>query len=242
VVVTGGSRGIGLGIARTLARSGRDVVAVARQTSEPLRAAMEEAKSSVCGSLRFHAADLADVAALPALARELRRRHGAVEALVNNAGIGSAGLLATMRDSEIEQIIRLDVISPVLLTKYIVRGMMADGGAGRIVNISSVVALSGFKGLAAYSAAKAALIGFTRSLARELGPLDITVNAVAPGLVDTDLTRFIDEAERAQIVRRSALRRLVDVNDVAQVVEFLLGDGARHLTGLVLPVDAGATA
>jgi 3-oxoacyl-[acyl-carrier protein] reductase len=241
VVVTGGSRGIGLGIARTLARSGRNVVAVARHTSEPLRAAMEEANGSGCGSLRFHAADLADVAALPVLARELRRSCGAVEALVNNAGIGSAGLLATMRDGEIEQIIHLDLISPILLTKYIVRGMMADG-AGRIVNISSVAALSGFKGLAAYSAAKAALIGFTRSLARELGPLGITVNAVAPGLVDTDLTRFIDEAERAQIARRSALRRIVDVNDIAQAVEFLLGDGARHLTGLVLPVDAGATA
>ncbi|MGH6878102.1 MAG: SDR family NAD(P)-dependent oxidoreductase [Rhizomicrobium sp.] len=241
VIVTGGSRGIGLGIAHALARSGREVVAVARRAGEPLHAAMEDVSRSGRGALRFHAADFSDIAALPALARELRKTFGAIEALVNNAGMGSGGLLATMPDGEIEQTIRLNVAAPIIFTKYIVRGMMADGG-GRIVNISSVAALTGLKGLAAYSASKAALIGFTRSLGRELGPLGITVNAIAPGFVDTDLTRSMDAKQREQVVRRSALGRLVDASDVAHTVAFLLGDGARHLTGVVLPVDAGATA
>ena len=121
--------------------------------------------------------------------KELRDDFGAIYGLVNNAGIGTEGLLATMRNSEIEALIRLNVLSPIVLTKYVVRHMMADG-AGRIVNISSIIASTGYNGLSVYAATKAAASGFTRSLAREVGKLGITVNAIAPGFVDTELTKI----------------------------------------------------
>ena len=121
--------------------------------------------------------------------------------------------------------------------------MMADAEhRGRIVNISSVVSFTGYRGLSVYSATKAALVGFTRSLAREVGQLGINVNAVAPGFVDTDMTQELAADQRAQLVRRSPLRRLIEVDDVASAVEFLLGDASRNITGTVLTVDAGSTA
>jgi 3-oxoacyl-[acyl-carrier protein] reductase len=240
-VVTGASRGIGLAIARRLACAGHDVVAVARSAGAPLESAIAEAKKRGNGSLHFQQADLSEIEALPALARLLRRKSGPIEALVNNAGTGNAGLLATMQDGEIERMLRLNLLSPIILTRHVARGMMADGG-GRIVNVSSIVGFAGFKGMAAYAASKAGLIGFTRALAREFGPLGITVNAIAPGFVDTDLTRSMGEADRAQVTRRSALRRLAEPCDVAAAVDYLLGEGARNVTGTVLTVDAGATA
>jgi len=127
------------------------------------------------------------------------------------------------------------------MSKNVLRSMMADGG-GRIVNIASIVATTGYSGLAVYSATKASLVGFTRSLAREVGKMNVTVNAVAPGFVDTDMTQGLKDEQREQIVRRSALRRLVEVGDVASAVEFLLSDGAKNITGTVLTVDAGNTA
>src|SRR5207253_3086475 len=126
--------------------------------------------------------------------------------LINNAGLGTSGVLALMRDQQIETLVRLNTISPIILTKYVVRSMMSER-AGRIVNISSIVSSSGYSGLSAYSATKASLLGFTRSLAREVGQLGITVNAVAPGFIDTQMTRELGEGQREQIMRRSALRR-----------------------------------
>lgn len=241
VVVTGGTRGIGLGVARKLAAAGHQVIAIARSSGEPFDVAIEELRQARQGSLHFKAADLADIAALPALAKELRKEYGSLYALVNNAGLGTSGLLANMRDSQIEQLVRLNVLSPMTLTKYILRSMMADGG-GRVVNIVSIVAFTGYQGLAAYAATKAALVGFTRSLAREVGSLGITVNAVAPGFIDTEMTHALTATQREQIVRRSALRRLADIGDIANAVAFLLGDGAKNITGTVMTVDAGSTA
>jgi 3-oxoacyl-[acyl-carrier protein] reductase len=128
-----------------------------------------------------------------------------------------------------------------VLTKYAARSMMTQR-AGRIVNLASVTAITGYSGLSVYSATKASLVGFTQALARELGPLGITVNAVAPGFIKTDMTQELDAAQLDQIARRSALRRLADPLDVARSVEFLLGDGARNITGTVLTIDAGNTA
>jgi 3-oxoacyl-[acyl-carrier protein] reductase len=119
--------------------------------------------------------------------------------------------------------------------------MMADGG-GRIVNISSIIAFTGYSGLAVYAATKASLIGFTRSLAREVGRTGVNVNAVAPGFVATEMTHSLTEENRQQIARRSALKRMVDVEDVANVVDFLMGEGSRNITGTVITVDAGNTA
>ena len=146
-----------------------------------------------------------------------------------------------MPDSAIERLVRLNVTSPLTLTKYVVRSMMTQQ-EGRIVNISSVVSTTGYSGLSVYSATKASLLGFTRSLARELGPLGITVNAVAPGFVDTEMTHDLDAKQRAQISRRSALKRMPDVADIANTVDFLFSESARNITGTVLTVDAGNTA
>ncbi|MDA9435443.1 SDR family NAD(P)-dependent oxidoreductase [Bradyrhizobium sp. CCBAU 51627] len=238
VLITGGSRGIGLAIARRLAASGDyNAVAVARRESGELAAAIREAKQR----LHFRACDLAVTEATSLFARSVRDEFGPIYGLVNNAGIGTDGLLATMHNSEIETLIRLNVLSPIILTKYVARQMMADG-AGRIVNISSIVASTGYNGLSVYAASKAAMVGFTRSLAREVGRVGITVNAVAPGFVDTELTKSLDEKDRRRIVGRSALRHLPGVDDVASVVEFLLGEGGRNITGTVVTVDAGSTA
>lgn len=238
VIVTGATRGLGLGIATALAREGFHVVAIARKPSDALS---EAAASPGTGRITFAPCDLGAIDALPPLVRGIRRDHGPIFGLVNNAGIGTEGLLATMPNGRIEELLRINVQSPITLSKYVVRNMMSDR-EGRIVNVSSIVASTGYNALSVYSATKAALIGFTRSLAREVGPLGITVNAIAPGFVDTELTSNLPPAERDRIVRRSALRRLPEVADVAATVGFLLGPGGRNVTGTVVTVDAGATA
>jgi 3-oxoacyl-[acyl-carrier protein] reductase len=238
VIVTGGSRGLGLAMVRVLSSAGYNVVAVARQESAELTAAIKEASG---GSVHFRACDLAATAGISGFVKSLRREFGSFHGLVNNAGLGTGGLLASMPDAQIERLVRLNTIAPVILTKYIVRFMMADGG-GRVVNVSSIVSFTGFSGLSVYSATKSSLVGFTRSLAREVGKVGITVNAVAPGFVDTEMTESLEGAQRAKIMRRSALGRLVSVEDVANAVEFLLSDKAANITGTVLTVDAGSTA
>jgi 3-oxoacyl-[acyl-carrier protein] reductase len=237
VLVTGGSRGIGLAIATRLAGAGYNVIAVARRETEELAAAVRA--SEKC--LHFRACDLAAIDAIPAFAKLVRDEFGAIYGLVNNAGLGTEGLLATMHNSEIEALVQLNVLSPIILTKYIARHMMADG-AGRIINISSIIASTGYNGLSVYGATKAAATGFTRSLAREVGKLGITVNAVAPGFIDTELTHNLSDEGRKRIAGRSALRRLPETEDVARMVEYLLGEGGRNVTGAVFTIDAGNTA
>ena len=241
VLVTGGSRGIGLAIARRIAAAGYNVIAVARRESDGLREAIRDVTKQGAGGLHFRAFDLSEIDAIAAFVKGLRDEFGAIYGLVNNAGIGTEGLLATMHNSEIETLLRLNVLSPVILTKYVVRQMMADG-AGRIINMSSIIATTGYNGLSVYGATKAAASGFTRSLAREVGKLGITVNAIAPGFVDTELTQSLSDDQRKRIAGRSALRRLPETDDVARMVEYLLGDGGRNITGTVLTIDAGNTA
>jgi len=238
VLVTGGSRGIGLAIAERLALAGFNVIAVARRESDELRAAIGRAKQD---NLHFRPSDLSAIDALPAFVKAIRDEFGPIYGLVNNAGIGTEGLLATMHNSDIEALVRLNVLSPVVLTKYVVRHMMSDG-EGRIVNISSIIASTGYNGLSVYGATKAAATGFTRSLAREVGKVGITVNAIAPGFIETELTQGLGGEGRERIARRSALRRLPELDDVARMVEYLFGDGGRNVTGSVFTIDAGNTA
>jgi len=238
VLVTGGSRGIGLAIAERLALAGFNVIAVARRESDELRAAIGRAKQD---NLHFRPSDLSAIDALPAFVKAIRDEFGPIYGLVNNAGIGTEGLLATMHNSDIEALVRLNVLSPVVLTKYVVRHMMSDG-EGRIVNISSIIASTGYNGLSVYGATKAAATGFTRSLAREVGKVGITVNAIAPGFIETELTQGLGDEGRERIARRNALRRLPEVDDVARMVEYLFGDGGRNVTGSVFTIDAGNTA
>jgi 3-oxoacyl-[acyl-carrier protein] reductase len=241
VIVTGGSRGLGLGIAVRLATSGYSVIAVARKTSAPLTAAIEAARRGTTGALNFLACDLGEIEMIPDLVRGLRKQFGPIYGLVNNAAVGTDGVLATMHNAKIETLVRVNTLSPIVLTKYVVRQMMADGG-GRIVNVSSIIGFTGYSGLSVYGATKASMLGFTRSLAREVGRLGVNVNAVAPGFMDTEMTQGLEGEQRAKVARRSALRRLPEVDDVANAVEFLLGEGGKSITGTVLTVDAGSTA
>jgi 3-oxoacyl-[acyl-carrier protein] reductase len=241
VIVTGASRGLGLAIAAALAASGHRVLAVARSESEQLREVMAAASQAGSGAVQFHAFDLLETAAIGEFVNSLRQQAGPLFGLVNNAGIGTSGVLALMREQDIETLVRLNTLAPIVLTKYVVRSMMSER-AGRIVNVSSIVGATGYHALSVYSATKASLIGFTRSLAREVGQLGITVNAVAPGFITTEMTRELGEQQREQIIRRSALRRLPEPYDVAATVDFLFSDKARNITGTTLTVDAGNTA
>ncbi len=238
VIVTGASRGLGLAITRRLVAEGFRVIAVARRESDALRGEIEAAPP---GALAFAPFDLGEIDALPGFVAALKKQHGAPYGLVNNAGLGTEGLLANMHNSQIEELLRINVTAPIILTKYVVRQMMAGAG-GRVVNISSIIASTGYNGLSAYGASKAALIGFTKSLAREVGRLGITVNAVAPGFIATEMTAGLQDDDRARIAARAALRRLAEPADVANAVSYLLADNARNITGTVLTVDAGATA
>lgn len=240
VIVTGGSRGLGLGMASKLAKQGFRAIAIARKENPDLTAAMQKVADED-GCIQFVPFDLADLEGIAGLVKRVRKEFGPIYGLVNNAGTSAEGTLAMMPISQIEQVLRLNTLSPMVMSKSVVRSMMADGG-GRIVNIASVVAFTGYSGLAAYSASKASLVGFTRSLAREVGKLGITVNAIAPGFVDTEMTQSMTDEQREQIVRRSALKRLVEVEDVAATVDFLLSEGAKSITGTVITVDAGNTA
>jgi 3-oxoacyl-[acyl-carrier protein] reductase len=241
VIVTGGSRGLGLAMARTLAAAGYRIIALARGSTEELTAASRSAADSGRGAIEFRACDLSDLGRIAPMVKALRADFGPLFGLVNNAGLGTSGILSNMRDQDIQRLIQLNTVSPILLSKYVVRSMMAQR-EGRIINIASIVASTGYSGLSVYSATKASLIGFTRSLAREVGQLGITVNAIAPGFIATEMTHELDESQRLKIARRSALKRMAEPIDVARSVEFLLGDAGRNVTGTMLTVDAGNTA
>ena len=241
IIVTGGTRGLGLSIATRLTASGFRVIAVARNDTAELRAAAAESERTGRGELHFRAFDLMDTKAIGPLVTRLHKEFEPLYGLVNNAGIGTSGVLASMPDGQIANLVQLNLVSVMVLSKYVVRRMMTKSG-GRIVNISSVVATTGYRGLSAYSATKAALIGFSRSLAREVGSLGITVNVVAPGFADTEMTRELGDEARMKIMRRSALGRLISAEDVAGAVDFLMSDAAQSITGTTITVDAGNTA
>jgi 3-oxoacyl-[acyl-carrier protein] reductase len=241
VIVTGGSRGLGLGITRRLSIEGYHAIVVARERNDQFSSMMSEIELTHPDSIHFMPFDLGNIQDIPDLIKKVRKDFGPIYGLVNNAASASDGALATMHNLQIERLIHLNTLSPIVLTKYVVRNMMSDGG-GRVVNIASIVGFTGYSGLAVYAATKASMIGFTRSLAREVGRLGINVNAIAPGFMDTRMTQSLGPDRREQIARRSALRRFPEIEDVVDVVEFLLGAKAKNITGAVLTVDAGATA
>lgn len=235
VVVTGTSSGLGAATARRLLELGHEVVGVARRPVE--RGAFGEHGSGYTHVCQ----DLAELDALPGLVKELVGRHGTPYALVNNAASGLDGLLPTMHNTDIARVLHLDLMSPVVLTKYVVRHMLL-ARQGRIVNISSITARTGYRGLSAYAAAKGGLEAFTRSLAREVGPRGVTVNCVAPGFLDTEMTASLGPGNLERIRGRSPLGRFATAEEVAGAVAYLLSPDAAGVTGTVLTVDAGATA
>lgn len=235
-LVTGASRGIGRAIASRLAKDGNTVVGTA--TSEAGAAAISDyfAEAGLAGFGRV--LDVADAGSIETFIKNIGGEIGAPTILVNNAGITRDNLLLRMKDEEWDDIIRTNLSSVFHLSKACLRGMM-KARSGRIVNITSVVGSTGNAGQANYAAAKAGIIGFTKSLAKEVGSRNITVNTVAPGFIDTDMTRKLPEEQRKALLDNIPLARLGATEEVAAAVAFLCSDEASYITGETLHVNGG---
>ncbi len=233
-LVTGASRGIGAAIADMLAVQGATVIGTA--TSDSGAAAIGERLAPLGGHGRK--LDVVDSAAVDALIDGIAKEFGAVSILVNNAGITRDNLLMRMKDEEWQSIIDTNLSSVYRTSKAVMRGMM-KARKGRIINIASVVGVTGNAGQTNYAAAKAGIIAFSKSLAKEIGSRGITVNVVAPGFIDTDMTRAMPEAAREGLIGQIALGRLGEATDIAHAVAFLAGPAAGYVTGETLHVNGG---
>ncbi|KAB2897246.1 MAG: 3-oxoacyl-ACP reductase FabG [Dokdonella sp.] len=233
-LVTGASRGIGAAIADELAAQGARVIGTA--TSAAGAQAIGERLAAHGGAGR--ALDVTDGAAVEALIEAIGKEFGAIGILVNNAGITRDQLLMRMKDEDWQAILDTNLTSVYRTSKAVMRGMM-KARKGRIISIASVIGLTGNPGQANYAAAKAGIIAFSKSLAREIGSRGITVNVVAPGFIDTDMTRALPQAQREALLGQIALGRLGEARDIAQAVAFLASPAAGYITGETLHVNGG---
>ncbi len=236
VLVTGGSRGLGAGIVSLFLSRGYRVATCSRGSTPQV----DNWRSDAPEDFYFETLDLVDREACKQYVKRVEDLWGGIDILVNNAGISNTSLLPLASPESIDQVIDLNLKSTLYMSHLVTRQMLGRGW-GRVINISSIVGLSGYRGLSVYSATKAALDGFTRSLARELGSRNITVNSVAPGYLTTEMTEELDAKQMRQIVGRTPLQRLGDPGDVAEVVEFLASERSGFITGQVIVVDGGLT-
>lgn len=237
VIITGATKGLGLALTVESLKNGYRVVGISRSNTVEFRQLMKDYPDSI----NFHKFDFFETENISSLAKKLVKEHGRPYALINNAALGHDGVLATMHENDISALIKVNVEAPILLTKYLSRIMLLNR-VGRIINVGSIIGSTGFNGLSVYGASKSALSGFTKSLSRELGKANITVNTLAPGYMETPMTAGLQGEKLNSIKRRSALGRLANVNDAAKAAVFLLSESANSITGTTLTVDAGSTA
>jgi 3-oxoacyl-[acyl-carrier protein] reductase len=239
VVITGGSRGLGAGIVQAYLDEGYRVATCARTRTAEIDRWQGDLETA--DRLLFMETDLSDRAADAAFITAVVERWERIDILVNNAGVARDSILATARAEDVDTVIDLNLKGTLEITRLVSRRMLAQG-SGFIINISSVVGLSGYRGLAVYSATKAALDGLTRALARELGSRGIMVNSVAPGYLRTEMSHGIDEDQLKQIIRRTPAGRLGEPDDIARIVMFLTSEDNRYITGQVIVADGGLSA
>jgi len=238
IVISGGSRGLGAATTERLLKAGHSVATFSRRGSAQVERWQEDAELGE--RLYFQELDAANPDALREFVHAAHTRWGRIDALINNAAIASEGVLATADERSMQQMLEVNLAAAIRLTRECARLMLLRE-QGTIINIASVAAERGVAGLAVYSASKAGLVGFTRSLARELGPKGIRVNALAPGYLESEMSQSLSAAQRAAIVRRTPLGRLGTVDDIVPWIEFLLSENASFLTGQVITVDGGAS-
>lgn len=234
VLVTGASRGIGKAIAETLAAAGATVIGTATSDSGAEKITEYLAPKGGKGMCL----NVADDASIKEVTKAISDEYGAISILVNNAGITRDNLLMMMKDDQWNDIIQTNLTSIFKLSKIVIRPMM-KARKGRIINIASVVGLTGNPGQTNYAAAKAGIIGFSKSLAREIGSRNITVNTVAPGFIDTDMTRELPEEQREALISQIPLNKLGDPQDIANAVAFLASAEAAYITGETINVNGG---
>lgn len=235
-LVTGAGRGIGRAIALKFAAAGADVICVSRTADNAAKVAQEV--QALGRKSWAHALDVADAAAVSATMEKILAETGRVDILVNNAGVTRDGLLMRMSEADWDSVLDTNLKGAFLVTKALSRAFIKQR-SGRIINISSVIGLIGNAGQANYAASKAALIGFTKSVARELASRGITANAVAPGFIETDMTAGLNEQLRGEVLKTIPLGGFGRAEDIAEAVLFLSSPGARYITGQVLTVDGG---
>lgn len=238
VIVSGGSKGLGLSICHCLLDAGFFVRTFSRSPSDDTRSLGQLYANT--GHYSWKALDATDHEGLAAFVRGIHSEEGHIAGLINNAGVNLDRLLPMTGPDEIHKVISVNLESLLLLTRLVTR-VMIQGGSGSIINVSSVIGYRGIKGTSVYAATKSAVLGFTRSLARELGPRDIRVNAILPGYIDTEMTAGMESVKMEQVIRRTPLGRLGYASDIAGVTEFLLSPASGFITGQAIVVDGGLT-
>ena len=237
IVVTGSSKGLGLAICERLLEENYKVVGISRTKSSEF----EELEEKYKEQLFYIEYDFNNTNDIQILVRNITKMHGTIYGLINNAALGYDGVLGTMHESEISELIKVNIQSPILITKYVSRSMLMKQ-RGRIINIGSIIGTTGFNGLSVYGATKSAIQGFTKSLSRELGKVNITVNTIAPGYMETAMSGVLKVDKLESIKRRSPLGTFANVNDIAAMVVYLLSSEAKNITGTTITIDAGSTA
>ena len=237
-LITGGSRGIGSAICKALSANHKVVIGYSSSKEEAKK--LEESINSNGGNAMSVKIDVSDKNSINTAFEEIEESYGIVEVLVNNAGITRDNILPRMKDSEWDDVIQTNLTGSYLTTQRAIKNMMKNKW-GRIIFISSVVGISGNQGQSNYAASKAGLIGFAKSVSKEMGARNITSNVIAPGYIETDMTSFLSEENKEIIIEQLSIKRMGMPEDIANMVSFLCKDESEYITGQVLPIDGGLT-